>query len=256
MRRSMISIFVACFALAACESTPDELRPIEFIPGVEIGNGSDAYNSTTYKGALLPEYPESRAKMIDVLTLIGKQEGDIDDNLFIDKLNTSVFNCNHRFMLVKDLNGEEADFWSDSSDWVGGQMQFDALLNDDGTLNTRSSPGSADPSFEHYLNEQGIKGYYHTEMWRYDSNTNTLYTSADDEYAAELLYFDGKQAILLGHVYPMWLYYSKNMGYKRTCPMELYLYTFDEGREGYLNGYISYDEYIAILEEYIASNEQ
>lgn len=255
MRRSILFIVaLTCMLIAACESVPSDLRPIEKVPGVEIGRGDDAYTSTKYKGALLPEDPEFRGDMVDVLKLVGGQKKAIDDELFVELLQTKMFDCNLRFMYLHDKDGEEPDFWSDARDWIGGQMMFDLALYDDGTLAVPVIPGCAFLGEEHeYIHSLGHKGWLYREMWRYDAENDMLYTSEDDSYAAKVLYFDGECAVLEGYVYPMWLYLDEdgNCNYRRETPMELYYFTFDDDREGSMEGYsLSYEEYMAIIDEY------
>lgn len=255
MRRS--TLFVVAFMLmtiAACETVPSDLRPIKNVPGIEVGKGDDAYTTTKYKGALLPEDADSRGDMVDVLKMIGDQNGAIDDQLFVEHLKTKVFNCSMRFMYVHDKRGEEPDFWSDAHEWVGGQMMFDVVAYDDGTMAVPVSPSCAFAGEEYdHIHELGYKGWSYKEVWRYDAESDMLYTSEDDTYAAKVLYFDGDKAVLEGYVYPMWLYHDPDstMGYKRSTPMELYYFTFEDDRDGRMKGYeLSYEEYAAIVEEY------
>lgn len=255
MRRSILfAAVLALMTLAACETVPNDLRPIKKVPGIEVGRGDDAYTTTKYKGAILPEDPEFRGDMVDVLKLVGDKKSAIDDQRFVELLQTKVFNCNLRFMYLHDKDGEEPDFWSDARDWCGAQMMFDLVLYDDGTLAVPVMPGCAFHGEEHnYIHSLGHEGWSYRETWRYDAENDMLYTSEDDSYAAKVLYFDGECAVLEGYVYPMWLYLDRDgsCDYSRETPMELYYFTFEEDREGRMEGYsLSYEEYKAILEEY------
>lgn len=255
MRRSILFLAaLALMTLVACETVPSDLRPIKKVPGIEVGRGDDAYTTTKYKGATLPEDPNSRGDMVDVLKMVGDQNGAIDDQLFVELLQTKVFECNLRFMYIRCKNGEEPAFWSDASDWCGGQMIFDLVLYNDGTLAVPVSPSCAFHGEAHeYIHSLGHKGWSKREKWRYDAENDMLYTSEDDSYAAKVLYFDGECAVLEGYVYPMWLYLDKEnvCNYRRETPMELYYFNFKDDREGCMEGYsLSYEEYAAIINEY------
>ena len=256
-----IYLFYVVLSVAAisCSEIPEDLLQIQGIPGVDIGkgDGEDAYNKTTYLGARLPKFESSRASMIEVLTMIGQQEGEIDDELFVEKLTSTVFSCQSRFMYIHDKDGEEPDHWSDAHDWVGGQMFYSSCINEDGSLTVRQSIGCADPEFAVYMEGLGYRGYHITEYWNYDASNDLLYTSHDNTFVAKVLYFDGESAILQGYVYPMWLYNADI--YSRSTPMELYHFEFVGGnaRERFLEGYeLTCEEFVELHDQFDAMGSE
>lgn len=256
MRQSVFFLFAfVAIALVSCDSLPDDLDAIKDVEGVDIGKGDDVYASTTYRGGLLPEYESSRADMLSVLSVVKNQDGEIDDDLFEEKLTTSLFAVSARFILIHDLEGNEPDLWTSALDWVGGQMFYRFKFNDDSTFNCRYNAPHDLLELVAYLDSLGIKGNYSTDPWRYDSDTDTLYTTDNELFAAKVLYFDGERAVLEGYVYPMIMYYDPNnvCNYRRSSPMELYLFEFRDGRDTYLDSYVPTEEYRAIREQFEAN---
>lgn len=221
-----------CLGIVACNKPDNEVKFPD--NGVGDGSGGDKSSITHYKGALIPD-DDYGAEMVALLNILDQSSGEIDDTLFVEELTGMIFNCEERYIYIHDLTGEDPDFWSSAADWVGGQMFYDLMMNDDGTLYCRHSLGTADPDFGTYMYDLGYKGCHSTANWRYDAESNTLYTGADLQYVAQVLHLDDKFAILEGHVYPMAIYEGE--GYKRSSPMELYYFKFDSGRNNYLDGY-------------------
>ena len=231
MKRLFLALTL-CLGVVACNEPIDNTK----FPDNGIGDesGGDKGFITSYKGALIPE-DNYGVDMTALLNILNQSSGEIDDTLFVDMLSVTLFNCIERYIYIHDLDGEDPDYWSSAADWVGGQMFYDLMMNDDGTLYCRHSLGTADPDFGTYMYDLGYKGCHSTANWRYDAESNTLYTGADLQYVAQVLYLDDKFAILEGHVYPMAIYEGE--GYKRSSPMELYYFKFDSGRNNYLDGY-------------------
>jgi hypothetical protein len=244
---------VMALLLTSCLSPYGEAAGIANVPGVEPGKGNNYDDRTTYKGALLPDpsYGEDRQGMIDLLMLVGEQRGDIDDALFVQRLDEKIFNCTKRFMYITEANSSTPDWWTDAMMWDGGEMHYDIALYDDGTLAVRHVLGCCGDfdMIDYIVENYGYHGWSESVSWEYDPETNTLYTSDDRSYAAQVLYFDGEIAVLEGHVYPMWIYQGQD--YRRSSPMELYAFKFTDGKDSYLEGYdISFEEYNALCEEW------
>lgn len=255
MRRFLL-VMVLGLVVTACSTPYGEFVDISKVPGVKPGGGDNNYNEqTTYKGALLPEYGIYGADgMLETLKLIERQTEEIDDAHFVELLEAKIFNCERRFMYIKDLDGEEPDQWSDATDWCGGQMLYDLAMYDDGTFAQCYHPSCAFVGEEYsYVHDLGHEGWSYRGVWHYDAENDMLYTSEDEAYAAKVLYFDGECAVLEGYVYPMWLYEDRDGQnlYSRETPMELYYFTFMDGKENYLDGYeLTYEEFMAIIDEY------
>ena len=252
--RKLSVIMAMALALAACHNPFGDYKHLADVPGVDPGKGNNYNSYTTYQGALLPD-PEfdDREDMVKLLNLIGQQKSQIDDNLFVARLVERVFSCDERFMYIHAKDGSEPDRWSDAGSWVGGRMYYNMSMSEDNTFVQTREPGCGDWNEAHnYLYNQGIKGTYYNGVWEYDADTNTLYTSEDGKYVAEVLYFDGEYAVLLGFVYPMSLYNGSE--YRRETPMELYGFKFYDTKDEYLEGYITPEEYNALIEEYTREN--
>jgi hypothetical protein len=246
-------LFIAMCAVVAmgCNLDKGDVTAIDGLSGVEIVKGDNGEYVTKYEGALIPvgDYHDGREEMIDILTLIKQQKGEIDDELFYSKLITTIASTEERFMMVQDKNGQEPAYWSWHRDWVGAQMTYSLLFNEDGTMVIRYSI----PCAYHIPSDLGVEGYHNVEQWSYDADTNTLRTAEADIYRAEVLYVDDTQAVLRGNIYPMELYYDpeNRNNYRRTSPMELYLLKFVDGRDRFLEGYeYTWEEIQKFLEEH------
>lgn len=248
--RKLFFVFAMSLAMVACNTPIGEFYDIANIPGVEPGRGVNNYNeNTTYQGALLPLMASAREDMVDILKLIGTQKGDIDDALFLDALNNKVLECEERFMYIKTLDGSEEDQWTSASEWIGGQMCYDLSMYGDNTFVYLCRMGSAEKFMKDYLATLGYYGWKEYGVWSYDAENDMLYTDEERNYAAQVLYLDGEIAILLGHVYPMWIRYKEEK--RNNSPMELYCFRFKDGKESFTDGYVgSIEEYRELMEEY------
>ena len=237
--------------MGACSTLPAELEEIQGVEGVDVGSGSNAYDNSTYRGAKLPESPEGRSDMIEVLTLIGKQNGEIDDELFESKLTEKLFSCKNRFMR------EDDNTWTWAFDWVGAPVLGTIMPTDDGLYYETSEPGCASVGdFGHeYMYKEGYHGWYQTYEWSYDADTHTLKTTTGHDFKleAEVLYFDGERAVLLGHVGGVaWYGWRGNDPTVRlSFKEELYLFEFIDGRDKFLEGYLPVDEYNEMMNAYL-----
>lgn len=252
--KKLLTIIAIALGAVSCYAPFGELESIADVPGVEPGKGNRYDKYTTYKGALLPD-PKfgDRDRMVELLELIGKQKGDIDDNAFVALLTEKIFECTDRYMYIHDPE-EASDYWSDAREWVGGTMYYGLVMYDNGEFALRHYPSCAEGLSEwHY--ESGYEGWHEKGVWEYDSETNTLYTSEDKSYAAKVLYFDGEFAVLEGYVYPMRLYNPAESDYKRTTPMELYGFKFSEGKDDFFKGFeLTREEYVALREQWYLDN--
>ena len=120
-------LFIALCLVAAvgCNASLEDVKGIKNISGVDVSKGDDGNYVTSYEGALIPdddEWSDGRSEMIYILSLIGEQKRAINDELFYERLTTKILDVKERFMYLHDTTGEDPDYWSWASDWVGGQM--------------------------------------------------------------------------------------------------------------------------------------
>lgn len=250
MKRSFI-IGAIALMMGACSTLPEGFEDIKGVAGVDVGNGSNAYDKTTYRGAKLPPQEHGGSEMIELLTLIGKQSGEIDDELFESLLTEKLFSCKNRFMLDDD------NTWTWAFDWVGGPVLGTIMPTEEGIYYETSMPGCAFVGdFGHdYMHKEGYEGWYNTYEWSYDADTHTLKTTTGHDFKleAEVLYFDGTRAVLVGHVGGVaWYGWRGNDATVRlSFKEELYLFEFIDGRDKFLDGYIAEEEYNTIMNEYL-----
>jgi hypothetical protein len=205
--------------------------------------------------ALISQYGD----MVYLLELISEQKGDIDDDLLLERFSDSYVYASDGYLTSEtyDCTDEE---WTWAYDWIGGPVLGSIALNNDGTYYTRGYVSYCEPHpFETYLYERGIVGYYaKNNSWSYDPETNTLTTHNEGwnlDLTAEVLYFDGEKAVMLGHIDGI-----ASLGYNRynnheggICHrLELYLIEFPE-REQFFENRVSKEEFDALYEEYLAA---
>lgn len=250
-------LFIALCLVAAvgCNANLGDVKGIKNTPGVDISKGDDGEYVTSYEGALIPdddEWSDGRSEMIYIISLIGEQKGAINDELFYERLTTKILDVEERFMYLHDTRGEDPDYWSWAFGWVGGQMTYDMIFDAVGDAYIRHYLSCAYHEVDSYLHENGYEGYHDVSQWHYDFDTHTLYTKDASTYQAKVLYFDGDKAVLRGHLYPMWCYYDPtgHYGYRRECPMELYLVKFVDGRDEFLQGFdLTWEDIQKLIEE-------
>lgn len=257
--RKLFFVLIVGLCLAACSSPFGVYQDLANIPGVVPGEGDNNYNeNTTYKGALLPWSARGREDMVDMLKLIGTQKGEIDDALFIESLNNKLFDPVLRYTCRKNYDGSPAE-WDDKREMIGGPAFFTLWMHTDGWYTHKEGPYpysdipvDDEPIYNYISEELGIWGFISNHYyWEYDAEKNTLYTTVGGTtVAAEVIYLDGETAILEGFVIPM-----------ATCPpfsvtdaeipMELYLFKFVDGKDGYYDNYVSSsEEYFELVEQY------
>lgn len=253
MKRLFITL-MGIALLAACSAPYGEYASISEIPGVEAGDGENNYNEQTrYQGALIAEYGD----MVHLLELIGQQKGEIDDDLLLQRFSDSYIYAKDGYLTESTYDSTDEE-WRWALDYVGGKILGSIALNDNGTYYTRDYPSYCEPDpFEGYLYERGIYGYYseHND-WSYDRETNTLITHNEAfglELRAEVLYFDGRKAVMLGHIAGIasigWSRYNNYEG--GICHrLELYLIEFPEERNEFFEHYVSSEEFINLQNEY------
>lgn len=252
--RKLLFILTVSIAMVACTSPFGELEGIAHIPGVEPGKGEYNYNeNTTYKGALLPNASigGGREDMINLLKLLGTQKGEIDDALFVEQLNTKLFDPELRFQYCE--YEDKPAVWVDMGSTNGGRPFYTLWMHEDGWYTYQefflSATNENYQICEFIRNELGIIGWVSSQYyWEYDAESNTLYTSDPEKeptYAAEVLYFDGECAILEGFVYPM------ADGFAPKTPMGLFSFKFKDGKENFYDTCVnSLDEYNKLIEQY------
>lgn len=255
MKRLFITLCCVA-AITACERPKGEYAKFADTPGIELGEGQSEYNEyTRYMDALISQYGD----MVYLLELISEQKGDIDDDLLLERFNDSYVYASDGYLTSEtyDCTDEE---WTWAYDWIGGPVLGSIALNNDGTYYTRGYVSYCEPHpFETYLYERGIVGYYaKNNSWSYDPETNTLTTHNEGwnlDLTAEVLYFDGEKAVMLGQIDGI-----ASLGYNRynnheggICHrLELYLIEFPE-REQFFENRVSKEEFDALYEEYLAA---
>ena len=253
MKRLLITL-LGVAALTACNNPIGEYANVADVPGVEPGNGKQDYNEyTRYQGAVIAE----NGDMVYLLELIGQQKGEIDDDLLLQRFSDSYIDATDGYLTASTYDSTDEE-WRWAFDYVGGKILGSIALNDNGTYYTRGHSSCCEPDpFEGYLYERGIYGYYseHND-WSYDRETNTLITHNEAfglELRAEVLYFDGRKAVMLGHIAGIasigWSRYNNYEG--GICHrLELYLIEFPEERNEFFEHYVSSEEYINLQNEY------
>lgn len=256
MKRIIAICMLVALALTACQKLGD-LADYEDIPGVDVGkHQDDGTQYVSYRNVALPESGDGRAEMLALLSLIGDQKGEIDDALFEKSLLESVFVPVDRFMKDTEFNMT----WNWAYQLVGVQIFCDLLFAEGGEYYIPAEPGCAfmgDPAHT-YMHEQGYHGWYSTEKWSYDADTDTLVTTDSGfELKAKILYFDGERVVMLGHLGGVasigWR--GSNPDFRILYEEELYLYTFEKDRDSFFDGLLSAEEYNAMIEEYRAREE-
>lgn len=192
MKRFYLLLAVLAVAVASCQK---EETPKEVIPPVEEEKEVDA-----------------RLEFMDAACALGSE---IDDDLFLWLLENKVF------FYGDDMNGIESGCSYGDIGLYGsknGEIFWDVpysnpirnnrtlIMMENGICRTHGIwadfPDSEDNRFPEY--EYDEKGY-RNRYWRYDAETNILYTNMwgierVDDSCAEVLYVDGRVAILKGQV--------------------------------------------------------
>ena len=258
----LINVIMALAAMVAVACEKDQLpqdRPIddssEVNPdnnGNENGNENGGEPVWMYDEFMGFDLPDGRRQEMDaLLSMIDSQEGEINDELFAELLVSRVMTFSEQYLT-------DGTYWTSSDDWVGIEFCGTLMMMEDGTCYDHSHEGCAFIEFDSFLHEKGYKGTYYTTLWSYDAETHTLNTVYSPDYyniemSAEVLYFDGEEAILVGHiagvaVVGMNRYNNYTMGIANE--MELYRIKFTDSRDTFFDGYASPEEYAALKEEF------
>lgn len=268
MKLINVIMVLAAMVSMACENgqipqdrpidNPSEVNPDN--NGKENGEEPD-WLYDNFMGYDMPEYDVVRKEMEATLRMIDSQEGEIDDELFVQQLVSRVVTFSEQY-LTHESNYREGAYWTSANDWVGGDYCGSLMMMEDGTYYDRTHVGCAFVEFDAFLHEKGYKGSYYTTVWSYDAETHTLNTVHSPNYynidmSAEVLYFDGEEAILAGHIAGVASVGANNYNNHVTGiahEMELYRFKFTDDRETFLDGYASPEEYNALKEEWEAMN--
>ena len=251
MRRVyLLSVAVVALLFSACktELNSDWNEWMDDVPGLEKNTDPETGESyTSYMGHAMPNSEYSRERMEEVLSLIASQKGEIDDNFFVEQLTSKLLDSEIVFK-AQTKDGSKLP-WFSIYDYVGISLGGIIRAEEDGTHCARYSFGCADIGFAGYLAELGYHGYYIEYEWEYNAEHNTLISrnaSGTKSMVAELLYFDGEQAVMLGQVAGITdtgTCYDTN-GVRLETAYELLHLKFTDGRDTFLDGYIASDEYL------------
>ena len=256
MRRMYIILALAAMVAVACEKDQlPEDRPnndsSEINPEDNKNDEEPAWLYDNFMGYDMPDLDERRQEMEATLRVVDSQEGEVDDELFVEMLLSSVMDFSEQYLT-------EGTYWTSCDDWAGGEYCGTLIMMEDGTCYDHSHEGCAFIEFDSFLHERGYKGTYYTTLWSYDAETHTLNTVYSPDYyniemSAEVLYFDGEEAILVGHIagvaiVAMNKYNNYTTGISHE--MELYRLKFTDSRDTFFDGYASPEEYAALKEEF------
>ena len=251
MKRLLICAMLAVVSVACCKEGGDTQATL---PGLEKdANG----NYISYKGYPMPSWEPSYEGMVDLLDLVATQKGEIDDELFVEFMITNVVKANEIYFLNKYRSGYYE--WYNVDHWGGNGVHYNIKLDSDGTLYSHEIAVDIYPEIEEYYAENGYEGYYLCHEWRYDAESNMLYTeyyrspmSQPIKMSAEVIFFNGTEAVLLGHVAGLAVLamseYS-NGEFGLVDEMELFRVEFVEGYDSFLDNYTTYEEYQTVYDE-------
>ena len=251
MKRLLICAMIAVVSVACCKEGGDTQATL---PGLEKdANG----NYISYKGYPMPSWEPSYEGMVDLLDLVATQKGEIDDELFVEFMTTNVVKANEIYFLNKYRSGYYE--WYNVDHWGGNGVHYNIKLDSDGTLYSHEIADAPYPEIDEYYAESGYEGYYLCHEWNYDAENNVLHTkyyrsplSQPIKMSAEVIFFNGTEAVLLGHVAGLAVLgmseYS-NGEFGLVDEMELFKVEFVEGYDTFLDSYTTYQEYQTIYDE-------
>ena len=190
--------------LTACNKENDLLKDDwqDNVPGLENGIDTESGKDyTTYMGHELPESNQTLQNMMDVLHLVSMQQGEIDDEKFVAMFTSAPLRTESIFM-ANVVEGTKCA-WYGQYDLVGISYGGTIQADDNGKIISIFSPTPGDLDIEYHMEMWGIKGFYSTYFWEYNQESNILissYSPSGEKLIAELLYFDGTQAVMLGKI--------------------------------------------------------
>ena len=144
--------------------------------------------------------------MDNVLNLIESQAGKFSDKDLLGALSTKQIKYGALYF-VYDVGGK-SESWLNANELIGYVPVGNMLADDGGVLLfSRKMDVTYNYWFEghiaHYLAEQGYDGWYSTQRWSYDADTNVFATAVNGKeeiYEAEVMYFDENTLILKGKI--------------------------------------------------------
>ena len=241
----MFILAMATLSLTACNKEADDSWQdwMDHLPGLEKNQDPNTGESyTSYKGHAMPINEYSYDIMMGILNLVSTQHGDIDDTEFLRMLTSSPLSTEALFM-ADVCEGTKLE-WYSIYDYVGLSAGGTIQANDDGTLTTIFGPNTDETDVHYHMNLEGIKGFYSTYYWEYNADSNILissYSKSGEKMIAELLYFDGVEAVMLGKIAGISNTGTTLDSYGRECirAYELHHLKFQEGGRLSLDGYES-----------------
>lgn len=243
MRRLLFIVALATLSLAACNNDNGENRQdwMDKVPGLEQNQDENTgKNYTSYKGHTMPINEYSYDLMMGILNLVSTQHGDIDDTEFLRMLTSSPLSTEALFM-ADVCEGTKLE-WYSIYDYVGLSAGGTIQANDNGTITSIFYPNSYEIDVMHHMSIYDIKGFYTTYYWEYHADSNILissHTKSGEKMIAELLYFDGTEAVMLGKIAGISNTGTSLDSYGRECirAYELHHLKFQEGGRLSLEGY-------------------
>lgn len=204
MRRFYFIVAIATLSLAACNNEADSRWEswMDNVPGLENNKDHKTGESyTSYMGHPMPLAEDTYNRMMGLLNLASTQQGAIDDKLFVEMLTSNPLMTEDIFMA--DVWGGENMEWYGVYDYVGVSYGGIIQANEDGTITTFYGPAEHEVEVEYHMSLIGIKGFYTTCYWEYNADSNILissYNKTSEKMTAQLLYFDGSQAVMVGQI--------------------------------------------------------
>lgn len=255
MRPILLITSMIALTLTACNRENDLPKDDWQVNVPGLMNGVDPESGekiTTYMGHEIPLAGDARQRMMEVLNLISTQQGDIDDQLFVSMLTSSPLSTINLFKA--DVVEQTKLRWYGRYEIPGISLGGTIQANDNGTLTSISGPNCNETDVMHHMDLLGIKGFYATYYWEYNADSNILissHTESGKKMTAELLYFDGSEAVMLGKIAGIsntGIALDSN-GREVTTEYELHYLKFEDGGrlslEGYEQGYIY--EYLRLV---------
>ena len=169
------------------------------------------------------------------------KQSKIQDELFIDILGGS------RLVIVDEYMTDNDSNWHKYTDWAGTPALGSIYFFEEGTYRTLASPGCVWGDMDYYMCTQGYNGWYNILNWSYDAATDTLTTSdnsGSDAKTIAVRYLQDNYCILEGRI----------KEHSPTNNLYIYVCRFEPGDEQTPEGYITFDEYKAIWEQYCEDN--
>ena len=258
MKLRVIFYALLCLILQSCTDSPVDNPPIN---SGNVGEENGAENNgtedngdetiiTTYRDIALPADNCGGDKMRAVIELIATQEGEIDDQKLLAKLEETKLRCTERFVYSsKGVMGFH-DCWVDMQTIDGcpvlgsvGFVRSQTLSGSQYSIHSFFNP--SDPEDEEFFRSKGFDGYFTQNRWRYADSSNNIITNLDGRLGlwAKVLYFDDKVIVLEGHLEGIaWMDDERNT----TFDNELYLLEFEPfNSDNIRNGNMNQEEYEA-----------